>query len=170
MANAVFSHSEFCYVPSAGHVHSGFLYIYQQMRDRIVNVVGELPGSMKLLVTGHSLGGALATLAAADLAWHYVGSQVNLYTFASPRVGDRDFVELFLSLISSGSIESSFRIVNMLDQVTQLPPEEVEDAITRKKVLYRHVEFAKPFSQDFGQVWDNHDLENYRIAVEMMAG
>jgi len=47
-----------------------------------------------MIVTGHSLGGAIATLAVAELISK--GIQVdNLYTFGSPRVGDSNFISWF---------------------------------------------------------------------------
>jgi triacylglycerol lipase len=47
---------------------------------------------LQLWVSGHSLGAALATLAAADFAKE--GYQPVTYTMGSPRVGDRDWVKL----------------------------------------------------------------------------
>merc|ERR1712032_1628905 len=40
----------------------------------------------ELLVSGHSLGGAMATLCAVDLAVRYPDMKVSLYTYGSPRV------------------------------------------------------------------------------------
>jgi Lipase (class 3) len=67
------------------------------------------PIDYKLLITGHSLGAAMATLLASLIA---PGA---LYTFGSPRVGDHDFVA------SLGGIQS-FRYVDCCDAVTELPP------------------------------------------------
>jgi hypothetical protein len=68
-----------------------------------------LPIDYKLLITGHSLGAAMATLLAA------LKVPSALYTFGSPRVGDHDFV-------SSLSAIQNFRYVDCCDLVTQLPP------------------------------------------------
>ena len=40
----------------------------------------------RIWITGHSLGGALATLAAIDLAKQHPGCPLCLYTFGCPRV------------------------------------------------------------------------------------
>jgi predicted lipase len=49
------------------------------------------------LVTGHSLGAAIATLTAAHLLadFNVNPASVSLYTFGSPRVGDRAFADWF---------------------------------------------------------------------------
>lgn len=47
----------------------------------------------KVIVTGHSLGGALATLAAYDLELHasVPAHKLECYTFGAPRVGNYPF-------------------------------------------------------------------------------
>ena len=67
----------------------------------------------KVFVTGHSLGGALATLAASHI--DSLGFDVDLYTFASPRVGDMKFAESFKRM-------KCYRIANSEDVVTVVPP------------------------------------------------
>lgn len=70
-------------------------------------------------LTGHSLGGALATLAAARL----VGERIlrpeevgGVYTFGQPRVGDRDFEAAY------ELADRHFRLVHDNDLVTRMPP------------------------------------------------
>ena len=60
-------------------------------------------------MTGHSLGAALATLAADRY-----GNVQGLYTYGSPRVGDRNFKEDFNV--------NAYRFVNNSDIVTKVPP------------------------------------------------
>ncbi len=70
-----------------------------------------------LLITGHSLGGALATMAAASL--HENGINVaGLYTFGQPRVGDLTFSRQ-LDKNLAGKV---FRFVNNNDVVPHVPP------------------------------------------------
>lgn len=45
----------------------------------------------ELVITGHSLGGALSTLAAFD--FNNLGIKTNLITFGSPRVGNEKFAK-----------------------------------------------------------------------------
>ncbi len=94
------------------HVHQGFALLYNQIKVSIDQLLGV--AVIPTYVVGHSLGGALATLCAFDLAHQ---RQVTLTTFASPRVGAVDFEVPFKQLITNYS-----RIVNVGDLVPQIPP------------------------------------------------
>jgi triacylglycerol lipase len=69
-------------------------------------------GHLPLFITGHSLGGALATVAAKKLA--NPAGIAACYTFGSPRVGDEEWISSIKTPI--------YRIVNAADCVTMLPP------------------------------------------------
>ena len=71
--------------------------------------------SYSVWVTGHSLGGALATLCALDLQTEL---QINatVYTYGSPRVGNVAFAQYYDSLVPN-----TFRIVNGQDIIPHLP-------------------------------------------------
>lgn len=69
----------------------------------------------KVVVTGHSLGGAIATLAGAYL--RKLGVAVDIYTFGSPRVGDTAFA----NFVSSQKNGFTARITQKLDPVTAVP-------------------------------------------------
>ena len=45
----------------------------------------------KISITGHSLGAAIATHCAVDLMANYNIRNFTLYTYGSPRVGDKTF-------------------------------------------------------------------------------
>uniref|UniRef100_A0A8R7PI26 C2 domain-containing protein n=1 Tax=Triticum urartu TaxID=4572 RepID=A0A8R7PI26_TRIUA len=85
-------------------VHSGFLSAYDSVRNRIMALVRHAIGYMDeedaetiptwhVYVTGHSLGGALATLLALELSSSQMAKNgvifVTVYNFGSPRVGNR---------------------------------------------------------------------------------
>jgi hypothetical protein len=73
--------------------------------------------------TGHSLGPALATLAAD----RYDGKTQGLYTFGSPCVGNIDFVKYFRI--------SAYRFVNNNDIVTNWPPLDWYEHVGKLKII-----------------------------------
>jgi len=70
-----------------------------------------------ILVTGHSLGGAMATLAALDLRTRYQEEyNVRMITFAAPRVGDRFFANVF-----NEHVPDAVRAVHDKDPIPGVP-------------------------------------------------
>lgn len=75
-------------VPGArGQLHSGFAGVYQAIRDELQQLVGRYPTS-QVVFTGHSLGGAVASIASADT---WPGHRVSTITVGAPQVGDQEF-------------------------------------------------------------------------------
>ncbi|KAM9994567.1 hypothetical protein ACTFIZ_007726 [Dictyostelium cf. discoideum] len=103
-------------------VHAGFNRAYQSVRPIVHQLLNSTfqacPTCNKLIMTGHSLGGALSVLSALDI---YESSLTTmpliLYTYGSPRIGDVAFVEYFESTI----MQNYIRIVNDHDLVPHLP-------------------------------------------------
>ena len=93
--------------PAGGKVHGGFKQALLGFWPQILAVLRRT--GVPVFYTGHSLGAALATLAAS------LRPPRALYTFGSPRVGDRRFGRTLDGL-------RVFRIANPLDIVTTLPP------------------------------------------------
>jgi len=77
-------------------VHQGFYNSYASVGGYVRTDVQKLLSlyrDAKLIITGYSLGAALAVLAAADL--HTVFGHIDqLYTFGGPRVGNEQFATL----------------------------------------------------------------------------
>jgi pimeloyl-ACP methyl ester carboxylesterase len=70
-----------------------------------------------LTICGHSLGGALATLLALDVAANTgLGSALTSSTYASPRTGDPSFADTYNQVVPN-----TVRIANRLDLVPKLP-------------------------------------------------
>lgn len=93
------------------------------MRSDVVNslksALAALPNGgrdAEVYVTGHSLGAALATLFAFDIA-RDLGIQPITYTFGGPRVGNDQFSAAFAS-----SVNTMYRVVHDEDIVPHLPP------------------------------------------------
>jgi len=73
-------------------VHKGFLDDYNSIADELFKAVNEIrsrTGITRVLITGHSLGAALALFAAVDLVIHDGFAQPVLYAFGLPRVGNQ---------------------------------------------------------------------------------
>jgi hypothetical protein len=99
-----------------GMIHSGFYQAFIEVRKEIEDELKkEAYKDKPLFVTGHSLGGALATVATKFL-WH-TGGLGACYTYGSPRVGNDDWI--------NGIKTPIHRLVNAADCVTMLPPGDV---------------------------------------------
>ncbi|MEH1941477.1 MAG: lipase family protein [Nostoc sp.] len=102
-----------------GFVTAGFRGIYVSLRKKLIEALNQKSPNAKVFVTGHSLGGALATLAIPDILknTHFKNpDNIVLYTFASPRCGDRNFAMSFQKLGVR-----HWRIANTEDFITTLP-------------------------------------------------
>ncbi|MFZ6875898.1 lipase family protein [Undibacterium sp. Di27W] len=92
-----------------GLVHDGFLRAYESIAGQLHAWLEQAQAS-RVYITGHSLGAAVATLAAALLP------DSRLVTFGSPRVGNAAFAAMFKNRVVD-------RYVHCADIVTILPPE-----------------------------------------------
>jgi predicted lipase len=98
---------------SGGKIHSGFDEAFNQISVEIQDILDDSNYANKpLFITGHSLGGALATVATKKLT--HKGGIAACYTFGSPRVGDEDWTINIKTPV--------YRVVNAADPVTMLPP------------------------------------------------
>ena len=161
-----------------GHrVHEGFYRAYQKIRRHVLGHVNDLAGQADIVITGHSLGAALATVAAFDL--DRLGFDVSaVYTFGSPRVGDRKFAAAYNAVFEG----RSYRLINDSDLVCRVPT----------MLRWRHVDqpvwfdgsgqggqvIAPPWWYGFGEIWQNitrfkwgdsikdHSIDDYIALLE----
>jgi len=108
--------------PLPGLVHGGFAKalgedeVVKPMLDALTELgAGE---KTRLFLTGHSLGGALAVLAAALLHFRKIQRIAGVFTYGQPRLGDPAFSSAFDQELRA----VTFRYVNDLDIVPHLPP------------------------------------------------
>lgn len=149
-----------------GRVHRGFSSALHRSWNRLEHHL-EHVRDRPLFLTGHSMGGALAVLAACRLAKDGLAPTAT-YTFGAPRVGDRSFC--------AGYKLPTYRVVNRLDLVPELPLASVKrllpakPRLTNEKILgklkqaagrmrcYGHVKTLVYLSRD-GKITLNADVE-----------
>lgn len=98
--------------------HAGFYTAWNEISVPILTAVGSaaaLHPNYDIVVTGHSLGGAVATLAAAYL--RAGGHSADLYTYGSPRVGNLAFASYV-----TNQAGAEYRVTHADDPVPRLPP------------------------------------------------
>lgn len=97
--------------------HRGFWNSWVDARDRVLSAVKETSATYptyQITVAGHSLGGAIATLAAAQL--RNSGHNVALYNFGSPRIGGTK-----ISSYITNQAGGNYRITHWNDPVPRMP-------------------------------------------------
>jgi hypothetical protein len=95
-----------------GRVHRGFAEAVDRLWSDIRRLVGDPGRCPPIWITGHSLGGAMATLASVRLAAE--GFTIRgVYTFGSPRPGNAAFANAY--------DRPNYRFVNDNDLVPHLP-------------------------------------------------
>jgi predicted lipase len=122
--DAFFLPARFPYV-DAGLTEQGFTGFYSTFRVGPANISERVTEALRdivadgtvqtMAICGHSLGSALATMLAIDVAGNQVFSPT-AYTFASPRVGDKVFAGTYDALVPV-----SWRIANLHDIVPRVP-------------------------------------------------
>lgn len=113
---------------SQAKIHHGFALAYKAAADSLLRKVKiMLENDMRpVYLTGHSLGGALATVCSFDLVLSGIISssdQVSVTTFGSPKCGNMSWVKLYNRVVPC-----HWRVQIDTDAVTMIP-----------KVGYRHV-------------------------------
>tara|TARA_B100000073_G_C23670515_1_gene548414 strand:- start:329 stop:1132 length:804 start_codon:yes stop_codon:yes gene_type:complete len=123
-------------------VEKGFYKAYQYLKSDVMNSLNNMKtvySTKKLLLTGHSLGAAIATLMAFDVLHDY---QVLLYTYGSPRIGNKYFTKSF------ENVYEMYRITHYYDIVPHTPPEYLN---------YRHLS---------NEVWYSEDNDMYKTCED----
>ncbi|MFM9267761.1 lipase family protein [Tychonema sp. BBK16] len=145
---------------SYGTIHPGFSAIYSDISTQTLEAAKKLNPSVPCYLSGHSLGAAIATLAAIDIAVNIprLQKQVQLYTYASPRVGDRVFAREHNRVVPN-----SYRVVNLADAITLVP------FTVFFKTEYVHVGEEWAFLAQNGDVMPNHVVDTYKSAIDKQA-
>eukprot|EP01138_Halocafeteria_seosinensis_P003081 gb/GECG01003149.1/.p1 GENE.gb/GECG01003149.1/~~gb/GECG01003149.1/.p1 ORF type:complete len:313 (+),score=31.07 gb/GECG01003149.1/:1-939(+) len=124
-------------------VHSGFYDSYHSLRSQILSGFRQLEvtTSTAVHITGHSLGAAMATVAAYDLK--ITGyNVVQGFTFGDPRVGNKAFSQAFSRTLGQSTV---YRVTHWRDPVPHLPLELMD---------FYHVPT---------EVWYNSDSSSFQV-------
>ncbi len=165
-----------------GEFHRGFWNSVEDVWQPINDRFRELQSHRKrpLFITGHSLGGAMATVAAAKLV-HEDKPFTSVYTFGQPRVVTRNTAQVFNMECKS----RYYRFHNNNDIVTRVPARLMGYShigsylyITDEEEIHREVGFWFRFVDHVDgaiSAWDekgidaieDHDMNKYLKAVEL---
>ena len=183
-----------------GKVHGGFYHIYKKDNvgrridpeddlDPIQKVIEDTIESKcqpesKVYVVGHSLGAALATMAAAHIRFlNYFSEPPTLYTFASPRVGNEKFAQYIEQNLNAYRVINSEDIISAvpLASARLTPKKEIEKVLVEdfKEVSgflsgvtsllpdldFYHVGKVIPFTVHKGSILENHIAATYEEAL-----
>lgn len=120
---------------TVGKVHRGFKEEVDHLWPMLEEVLSQ--NDLPLWFCGHSLGGAMATISAGRcFRSHITSNPEELYTFGSPRVGDKAYVN-FVKL-------TYYRWVNNNDIVTRVPPTWMGYRHTGREVYVDHAGRIRP--------------------------
>ena len=117
------------FLAAAGNTEDGFTAMHSSLRTAVGAAAPSLAGALAALkfpqpvsaatpvtICGHSLGGALVTLLALDVAANTPFKNPTVYSYASPRTGDSTFAAIYNHMVPN-----TFRIANRVDIVPKLP-------------------------------------------------
>lgn len=130
-------------------MHTGFTKAYLAARSEIHDAV-QKSTMPRWVLTGHSLGGALAKLCAVDLQFNFSPQiSVETYTFGAPRVGNKAFAASY-----NRRVPNTCRFVNGNDVISGLP---------RRWQRYHHVNTRIRFNAMFSWRIISGSLQDHRI-------
>jgi hypothetical protein len=96
-------------------VHSGFAMQWASVKSRVFDELEQI-GPDRILLTGHSLGGACAMIASTDIIERFPGVPVEMITFGAPRCGNTAYSERVAKNVSVCT-----RVVHDNDIVPSMP-------------------------------------------------
>ena len=134
-------------------LHEGFLAAYYSVRDATVGLVHQVTKAYPqsdVVLAGHSLGGALAYIAAVDLALNEGINATVSYTFGQPRVGNEAFAQAWGRLFAATNL-TSYRVTHGADPVPHVPPRLFSFVHPPQEVYYDELNLGHKVCDDSGE-------------------
>ncbi len=144
---------------------SGYNLVASTVKSLVQNLKAKYR-TARLIITGHSLGGALAILCTADLK-NLFGNVDLTYTFGQPRVGNQAFADWF-----EAGHPNTYRLIDYADIVPHLPPSNLGFIHSSHQIWYQRgmqtYTICTPESMSCANSigttsysTDDHSLDNY---------
>lgn len=141
--------------------HAGFVNKWKNKIWPSINKFMMQNSNAKFIITGHSLGAAIATLTAVSIGIEFPHIQTALYASATPRTGSSDFNNLL-----SKTVPNRWHIVNRNDIVPTLPP-SVTPILSRPNIaIYSNFDRVIYFDYQGGTLALNHKSRSYISELE----
>jgi len=162
-----------------GSVHIGFLDVYRTLQRPMHALLAEKrklaisesnldpESSMRVHIVGHSLGGALATLAAADLHGLRKFQVDQLWTFGSPRVGDQLFVTWLVNVVFAQARVQHWRVTHAHDPIVHLPTERMGFRHVPSEVWFPDASTPADCKMDYALCTDTAEREDPLCAARV---
>lgn len=146
-------YSQTNYMGTKMKVHRGFYKIFQNVKKQIKDELNKLEPD-KIFITGHSLGGAIATLLAPEMI--NKNCETYVYCFGTPKVGDAAFADFINQNCNV------FNIVNQSDVVPTIPPSVCANFKNKEELyFYSNCGDQIVFDDNWSSLKNNHRMPVY---------
>jgi len=105
-------------------VHTGFINAYKSVRDQVHAIIEDVESKVnRVIICGHSLGGALAQLCAVDIQFNF-DKKIECYASGSPAVGNKEFATSY-----NIRVPNTVRTYMRKDIVPMMPPANFQKSV-----------------------------------------
>ncbi|PTT29701.1 lipase [Pseudomonas sp. HMWF021] len=151
-----------------GRVHRGFYQAAKKAAAFAISYLDRFYAGQKLIICGHSLGGAITLLLAEMLRRRSEAYNIQLYTYGAPRAGDTVFTQAAAPLVHH-------RMVNHNDPVPSVPGSWMNTKAgvygTGAALMFTNVPvglsvFVAGITNWTGEAYDHHGSLHHAMPVE----